>query len=163
MQFYRRLMESSGIEMSQRELLDEEHVVRHCSRQKQIRDQNEVLIGVSPAAFELRRERNETYLSATWLEHCGAASPANLRGVKQLLIASGFDLAPKTALVACNAGRIRGCGSERSAKLRVRHEPSRSNPAYSAIRGLPLDNSDLRLLQLLATVSVVACVEVRQL
>jgi hypothetical protein len=62
----------------------------------------------------------------------------------------GFDAKKSDALLLCRVDRIREVGRSKSCKLRVRLEPSNQNAHYSVVRGLPMDNSDLVLLSLLA-------------
>ena len=50
-------------------LEDDHHVIRLCSRQKQATDEQGKVIGVNPSFFELKKDRNESYLSCSWLEY----------------------------------------------------------------------------------------------
>lgn len=149
--------------MAQRDLLDVEHVVRQCSRQRQVRDEHDTLLGVTYFAFELRTAKQESYLSLAWLEHFGLDRVVSLKEICAMWTAAERKVAPKDALAICNVGVVRHCGSQNSCKLRVRHEPKEMLPAYAVIRGLPLDNSDRRLLEMLAAEAVVDAVEVRSL
>lgn len=148
-------MLSDGI-VKQRKLEDHEHFVRFCSRQKQIRDADDRLMGVTWAAFALRPEIDETYLSGGLLEFIAGDRDEQVRSVLDVTRKSNLVVTSKHAMALCNVASLQGCAATRSRKLRIIHEPNKSNPAYSAVRGLPLDNSDLELLSLIAADSVVA-------
>ena len=140
--------------MKQRDFLADEHFVRCCSRQKQIRDEHGVLQGVTWQAFALRVERSETYLSGALLEHINGSQSEQLASTVKNLKTTGLSIKPNHALALCNANSIKDCGLQRTRKLRVRHEPKKTSLSYAAIRGLPIDNSDSELLELLAAQSV---------
>jgi hypothetical protein len=139
-----------------RDLADNEHFVRRCSRQKQIRNKEGEIIGISWEAFALRIEINETYLSGAFLEHHNGSREEQLKECVRSMRATGLPILPQHVLAACNAGAVRGCGEQRSRTLRVRHEPNKKNRAYATIRELPLDNADAELLEILAAESVVS-------
>ncbi|MBZ0215439.1 MAG: hypothetical protein K8F25_02700 [Fimbriimonadaceae bacterium] len=137
-------------------MADHEHFVRFCSRQKQIRDAEDRLIGVTWEAFTLRPERNETYLSGGLLEFVAGDREEQVRSVLEATRNSPFIVTPKHAMALCNVGSLQACAKTRDRKLRIIHEPNKFNAAYSAVRGLPLDNSDMELLSLIAADSVAA-------
>ena len=155
-------MARSGIKMIQRDLRDEESVVRQCSRQKQVVGEDGAILGVTADAFKLRVDIAEEYQSTAWLEYSNGTTDERLRQIVELW-RSERSVRGNCAMVICNAGRIRVCGQRRSCNLRVRHEPKRTNKAYSTIRRLPYDNSDLELLELLAADAVVAIKLIREL
>jgi hypothetical protein len=69
---------------------------------------------------------------------------------------------PKDALVRLKVGKIKQQGTRRSRALRVTHEPTKTSPGYSAIRGLPIRH-DGELCALLANLAVVEVTEIRAL
>ena len=143
--------------MAQRDFRDDEHFVRLCSRQKQIRDEDGKILGVTWEAFSLRTEINEDYLSGALLEHFEGTQKEQAVAAVEAMKSAGLIFSDKHAVALCLAGSIRGCAAKQKRKLRVRHEPNKKNAAYSKVRGLPLDNSDNELLSLLAADSVVSC------
>lgn len=143
--------------VKQRDLTDEEHFVRLCSRQKQIRDEDGKLLGVTWEAFSLRVDRNETYLSGALLECFAGDQATQMKAVLKAMGAGGLKFGDNHAVALCEAGVMRKCGDQQKRRLRVRHEPKKANSSYSAVRGLPADNSDTELLSLLAAESLVSC------
>lgn len=137
-----------------REFTDEEHFVRSCSVQKQIRDADGNVLGVTWSAFELREKDNETYLSGSLLEHFPGTYADRLKDTLAAMRAIGLIISHKHVLAVCPAKKVRDCGLQQKTKLRVTHEQNKRKPAYSAIRRLPLDNSDRKLLELLASDAV---------
>ena len=143
--------------MAQRDFRDEEHFVRLCSRQKQIRESDGTLRGVTWEAFSLRTKIKEDYLSGALLEHFQGTQREQAVAAVEAMKSAGVVFSDKHAVALCLAGSIRRCATKQERKLRVRHEPNKKNAAYSKVRGLPLDNSDNELLSLLAADSVVSC------
>ena len=143
--------------MAQRDFRDDEHFVRLCSRQKQIREHDGTLRGVTWEAFSLRTNIKEDYLSGALLEHFQGTQREQAVAAVEAMKSAGMVFSDKHAVAVCSAGSIRGCGTKQKRKLRVRHEPNKKNASYSKVRGLPLDNSDNELLSLLAADSVVSC------
>jgi hypothetical protein len=141
---------------------DDHHVVRHCKKKLTIRDQG-VIIGVFPEAFQLRpataTREQETYLSAVYFEYFAGDDTAKL---KACCAAITMELLPRDCLMKLCVGTIKEQGRKRKMALRVTHEPYDQNPAYSAIRGLPLKGDD-ELANLLATVAVLETTEVAAL
>ena len=149
--------------MAQRDFRDDEHFVRLCSRQKQIREDDGTLLGVTWEAFSLRTKIRENYLSGAMLEHFQGTPRKQAAAAVEAMKSAGMVFSDKHAVAVCLAGSIRGCATKQKCTLRVRHEPNKKNAAYSAVRGLSLDNSDLELLSLLAADSVVSCTYVIEL
>jgi hypothetical protein len=136
-----------------RRIYDEEHVVRRCWRQGIDRDRVTGQIrGIHPAVMKLRPEINETYLSLSLLEHCPGTEIDRLRAILALLKRkmphSNFDA--ESGLAIMNALRVRMIGRARNHTLSLRYTPSKKDPAYSRLSGLPYDNSDMLLLAELA-------------
>jgi len=133
-------------------IADEHHVVRRCAYQVIERDSvTRAVIGLFPAAFRLRQEQNESYLSANWLEQCDGTKLQRLKIIVaiQRQKAKG-NLSPQSGVAILNAGRIREIGVAQRRALAVRHTPNRDDPSYARVSGLPLDNSDDLLLANLA-------------
>jgi hypothetical protein len=144
--------------VAQRDFRDEEHFVRMCSRQKQIRDADGALLGVTWTAFSHRTEINEDDLSGALLECFSGTQKQQVIKAVEAMKNAGLVISDKHAVALCLAKSIRECGTKHKRNLRVRHEPNKKNASYSKIRGLPLDNSDHELLSLLAVDSVVSCI-----
>jgi hypothetical protein len=134
--------------MATKYLPDEDHVVRHVNSQLLIRDNADRVIGCFPQAFELKP--GEAYLSASWLEFFPgtteqrkAAVIAAIAAARTVKAAHGFAFG--------NVGDVKEACATYGMKIRVIHEPEKTNPnpAYTAIRNYRSD--DLELLQLLAS------------
>lgn len=152
--------------MGVRPLTDDDHVVRHCPQRHLIIENGEVL-GVFADAFSLRPAKGdrpaETYLSTTWLEFFGSVPRREqLRQTAACLRAAGREVKGSHGLAVCSVRAIIAAGAQRSSKLRVLYEPIAENPAYSAIRGLPPDNRDIELLELLARDACAEVATIRQ-
>lgn len=126
---------------------DGEHIARYCGFQKLV---HEPALSVTPAAFELRHGVGETYLSVNHCEHHAGVRLGQLRGILNDLDAKGFKVAKSGALAVVDAKVIRDCGAVRSRDLRVRRRHHEKDRSYASIDGMPVDNSDKDLLDLLA-------------
>lgn len=138
---------TDGSQMPPTPLPQDDHIVRYAKKRVLIRDDDENVVGVFPAAFELRD--GETYLSVTWLEFFSREYGQGLIEAagairRQLTVRprDGFTTGPVSAArEMCDRCNVR---------VRILHEPVLpENEGHSAWRGLPRDNSDL--LDLLAT------------
>jgi hypothetical protein len=136
---------------------DDHHVVRHCKNRLIIRESDEIK-GVFPEAFHLRpatqSRRQETYLSAIYYEHFAAQG-------RMKACCAALPLTPKDkdGLMRLSVKGIKEQGARKSITIRVTHEPTKTCAAYSAIRGLPIDNDD-ELAGLLATLALIETVQV---
>ncbi len=65
----------------------------------------------------------------------------------------------KDGLMRLNVKSIKEQGTKKNVTIRVTHEPKRTCAAYSAIRGLPIDN-DNELAGLLATLALIETIQV---
>lgn len=140
--------------LPQRDVLDEEHVVRCCSRQKQVVSEDGTILGVTSETFSLR-PNDKGYLSVALFESISGNTATRLAHICNQWDKSGFRYNRKSAVMAiCNAGDIRNCGQKRGHSLRVVHEPTSLNDAYAAVRRLPRDNTDIELLEMLAAEAV---------
>ena len=141
---------------------DEHHVARYCSSSRlQIVDG--VIRGIFPQAFELRVERQETTLSTNYLEHRSGNRDEQLQGIMQDMAGKGVEPRRTGAFGVMHVGKTIQCGIDRSRALHVYRQKHDQDPSYATIRGLPLDNSDIELLNLLATVACVECVPIARL
>lgn len=127
-------------------LPDEDHIVRHVSSQLIERD-GDVVLGVFPQAFALRD--GEPYLSASWLEFHQGSKQDRMKKVA-MAISAGRSVKPRHGFVCGNVGEIKDACLSFGMKIRVLHEPNKSNPdpAYTAVRRFQSD--DMELLELLA-------------
>lgn len=139
--------------MVHRELMDAEHWVRHCSRQRIIYDQLGNALGITYQAFVLRTERQETYLSGAHFEHVNGTTKDRLRELLRILRQT-LKIGQNDGMAICNAGSVRRIGTSKSVLLRLRLTPNRWNAAYSKLSGLPVDNSNVELLEMLAASGV---------
>ena len=110
------------------------------------RDENDVIVGVLPTAFELRT--NEDYLSVTWIQHfggdlCDQVTEA-VRATRQSMTCS-----PKSCYGLSSSAEIRSVATKTAMKVRMLVEPTVENPAHVAVR--QLDFSSFLLRQYLAS------------
>ena len=133
--------------MATKYLPDTDHVVRHINSQLLIRDGDQV-IGCFPQAFELKP--GERYLSASWLEFFSGSNEER-RSAVIAAIASARAVKPSHGFAFGNVGEVKDACVMFGVKVRVIHEPDKSNPnpAYTAIRNFKSD--EIELLQLLAS------------
>lgn len=121
-------------------LADEHHVIRYAPWSKLRKDEDENVHGLLPQALELRP--GEEYLSVTWIEFFeGEPHEQYLCAVSTLR--SSIDTRPKGAMAKANVGKMRDICRQRSAPIRIVHEPEDPNEAHAAIRRVPFDNMDL--------------------
>jgi len=101
--------------------------------------------------MRLRQEIRETYLSTNWLEYHEDDKLACLRSIVAIHRAKAKGrLSPNSGVAVLKAEQIRDIGSAHDRKLSVRHTPTKNDPSYSRVSGLPLDNSNELLLAALA-------------
>jgi hypothetical protein len=119
------------------------HVARYVPKKLQVRDENDLLLGVFPDAFALNENKGgqpERWLSTTWMEFFSHAvnRPEMAACVAEAMRATGFSLTKSGALaVLCVGPMINAAANRHKLKLRVLHEPSRSrgNPGYAPVHG----------------------------
>ena len=132
----------------------EHHVVRRCGHQVIERDAvTQEVKGLFPAAMRLRTYINprETYLSTNWLEQCDGTKAERLKVVVAVHRAKAKSpLSLKSGVAILNAGKVLEIGVAHRRGLAVRHTPTATDPSYSRVSGLPLDNSDDALIASLA-------------
>ena len=131
-------------------LASDNRIARWCGHQKLDRDPvTHSVRGIIPQALELRLHLNESYISASWLEFHSGDDLSRLRKVAAVYRADGRRLGPNGGFALLNVGAILDAGTARSRELRVTNRPSRADPAYAKVEGLPQDNSDMVLLSML--------------
>ena len=136
-----------------------DHVARYCNPQLVIRDpKTQAIIGLFPQAFELREKIKETYLSTHWMESFAEVVDAQFKRVVAALRKKHPSVRPLGAFARLNAGLIVQAGAARKLSIRIRDRSNPNDPGYSGIFGMPLDNSDLEFLALLANE---CCIEIR--
>ena len=133
--------------MATKYLPDEDRVVRHVNSQLLIRDAADRVIGCFPQAFELKPA--EKYLSASWLEFFpGNRDQRTATTIKAMTAAR--TVKPSHGFAFGNVGEVKKACASLDLKIRIIHEPAKTNPnpAYTAVRNYRSD--ELELLQLLA-------------
>jgi hypothetical protein len=145
-------MQMIGI-VKQRDFKPDEHFVRLCSIQKQIRNLAGDVVAVTRDAFALRSNKFEDYISGACQEAFANESRDGLHEACNSILEGFSENAQQkrhtyVAYVTC-ADEIIEAGNQRKLSLRVRLEPKKTSAGYSAVRRLPLDNSDIELLQML--------------
>ena len=127
------------------------HVARHVGRSKlEVCPDTHAVLGVLRSAFELREARNERDLSVNHLEHYAGDATTQLTALKDDRLANGFDIRKGTVFAVVNVGAIVEAGKSSDASIAVYKASSLKNPSHAVIRGLPSDNSNVRLLEALA-------------
>jgi len=119
--------------MAPQKLPDGSHIARHCGHQK-VHFQKGV---VFPEAFALQ-EKDDGYLSASWLEFFAGDETERLRATANSMRQAGRKLGPNSALTLLSADRVRTSARElHNTPLRTLHEPEPlpGNPAYAVVRG----------------------------
>jgi hypothetical protein len=143
--------------VKQRSFDPDEHFVRLCSRQKQIRDENDLVVGVTWEAFALRKAINENYVSGACKEVFQTKENNGLEAAFDSILGGFSPEAQKKRssyiAVVIKCKDVLDAGKTRERTLRVRLEPNVKNAGYAALRRLPPDNTDTELLQLLASIS----------
>jgi hypothetical protein len=131
-------------------IADEHHVVRRCGHQV-IEWEGDTPVGLYPWSMMLRKT-DEGYLSANWLEHCPGTKIERLRVIVDIhrRKSRSKKLSPKSGVAVLNSGRISAIARECGHQTSIRYTPSKEDPSYSRISGLPLDNSDMILIGMLA-------------
>ena len=140
---------------------DTDHVVRHINSQLLIRDeaeQTKPVIGCFPQAFELRPA--EQYLSASWLEFFPGSKHDRIVSVVGG-VAKARTVKPSHGFALGNVAKVKRACASFGLRIRVIHEPNKSNPnpAYTAIRNYRSD--DIELLELLASEAWSEVIEAR--
>lgn len=120
-----------------------------------MRDEFGELLGVAPQAFALRPEKRENYLSTSFFEFIDGSTNERLKFIREIWIKLNLGVKPEVGMAICKVEQIKGAGIDRKTPLTVRLEGTNINPSYTKVFGLPLDNSDQTLLELLAADSVV--------
>ena len=131
------------------QLHDEHHFVRYVPQARLLRDQNDVVVGALPSAFELRP--NEESLSGSWLEYFEGEFDAQVVACVQCNRRSDTLVVRKSsAFLVGNVRKIKEIGIQQTAgrALRLVFSPSQNNVAHSSIQKLPRD--DFALFDLLA-------------
>lgn len=138
------------------------HLAKQCNPQRVIRNiETEAIEGIWSNVFELRPEKNESYISTYCMEAFGQNIDIQYKeSVKSLRTIRKFTLKPKGAIARLNVGLIKIVGKERNHNLKVKDKSSKINPGYAGIYGMPKNNSDTLLLDLLAQK---CCVEFRSI
>ena len=135
------------------------HVARYCNTQLVDRDPETLVFrGIFPQAFALR-ENDRGYLSVSWFEKFAGGNNSKLKGVIGALRGYMKEVRPKAAIAVLNVGFIVNTGTRLGHPIRVRDKTSKSKPQYAGIEGMPLNNSDGELLEILSSV---ACIHKRE-
>ncbi len=92
------------------------------------------------------------------MESFAAVVDAQFKRVVAALRKKHPNVRPLGAFARLNAGLVVQAGAERGLSIRIRDRSVPNDPGYSGIYGMPLDNSDLEFLALLANE---CCIEVR--
>ena len=130
-------------------LNDEHTIVRYVKPSQVMTDENEEVVGVFPAAYELREE--EPFLSLSWLEHFDMKN-----GDPQIQMENSFSLKlSKNAVLATHKlGKFSAYCEKFGSKVRILHEPELGgNLSHVAVRQYPRENT--KLFAVLAHVSTV--------
>jgi hypothetical protein len=119
------------------------HVLRHC-RQRDLKEENGVIRGVFPHAFE----PDDDGISVTWMEYFGG-SPAEQLVAARAAMDRGRKLRVSNRLAKLNVGAILAASNAIKRTLSVIHDPieqplEKENLGHSLIQGIGNDDDDLR-------------------
>ena len=124
------------------------HVVRYVPKGLLRRDADLNVIGVQPQAFQLRWEKKkeavEEYLSAAWPEFYGTSMQEALQQIATCLQTKGMA-GPDSGLAVGVVEQVKEvcANSKPAAKIRIVHEHKDWSPSYTAVRQVPVGNSDV--------------------
>ncbi len=110
-------------------LPDADHVMRHVSHSKQMRDANDNVVGFLPAAFEHRE--GEASLSMMWLEFYGGTHPENVAACKASLLASRRG--GKALFGVAEVSKTKIIAKHNNKPVRIVFAPSADLPSHSAV------------------------------
>lgn len=127
-------------------LPDQDHVIRHVSSSKLLRDGDGKILGFLPQAFALRP--TEVSLSVNWLAFFDGDHSTRTEKTIQELRTSQV-IRKKSAFGIGNVGNIKEVCKTNRAVVKIVYSPRGHIPSHSEIRDLPRDH--LLLLQALAT------------
>ena len=133
---------------------DEDHVMRHVSYKRLLKDENGNAIGgFLPEAFELKE--GERGLSVNWMEYFKGTYQENIVASIQKF-RDTRDIKKSSAFGIGNVRKIRDiCADFGADKVRVVLDEEANNKSHSIIIRLPRDN--MSLLESLAVNSFVEC------
>ncbi|MDL2405198.1 hypothetical protein PY650_05925 [Rhizobium calliandrae] len=124
--------------MGEKPIVDAHHVLRHCPRNRTIRD-GKTVVGVHPRLFTLRTEINETYLSSSYIEFFDGTAQQQIGAAAR---AMPLKIGKDDYFVKLNVGTMRALGTKHKLAVKVTHvNSSKKNPAYAMIKGTPKDPS----------------------
>jgi hypothetical protein len=139
-------------QVRRKNLPDADRVARRCGNQRLITDpETGAVCGIIPQALRLRTEQNEKYLSTSWFEFHNGSDWDRLKEILAVYRGGGDNPGPNSAIALLEVGKIIAAGAARSHAIRVTHRPNSRDPAYTPVEGLPLDNSDQLLLEMLCS------------
>lgn len=126
------------------DLPDQDNVARFVSKNKLIKDDDGVVVGLFPQAFELRDSEND--LSVNWLEYFNNGDELQ----NLIAVVKDFRLIfnPKNgAFAVANVGEIKKVALQRGFKyVKVVHSPVKpGNLSHSSVIRLPRNDNDLML------------------
>lgn len=110
-------------------LPDADHLMRHVSHSKQMRDADDNVVGFLPAAFEHRE--GEPSLSMNWLEFYRGAHSANVAACKANLRASRGG--GKAIFGVAEVGKTKIIAKHNNKPVRIVFAPSADLPSHCAV------------------------------
>lgn len=125
-------------------LSDDQHLARHCPKNRLVTQGDEFVI--LPQAFALRP--NEAYLSAAWVEYFEGTKKQRVKCILDL-IRTKRTVSQKDGFALGHIGEIKATCSDFGMKIRVNHKPNGWNAAYATVNDYKSENQEL--LFLLAT------------
>jgi hypothetical protein len=134
--------------MAYKPIVDEHHVVRHCKKRNLV-VRDDKIVDIFPEAFLLREDKDETYLSANYVEYFAGSRDVQ---IKSCLSDLHITPKPKDGLMRLNVGEMKSAGLRQNVKLQVLHKGGTSS-SYSGIFGMPRDPQDRVLASLLASLA----------
>lgn len=131
-----------------KDIADDHHVVRWVPKTLLAHDESERVVGFHPYAFQLKTDRGEPYLSASWAEYFKQDLISNVLSAARGMVPI-VNVRKSGAFAVGRAGKIREAAQKTSGlAVRVHWAGTTKQPAYAHVYDIPPD--DLALLSALA-------------
>lgn len=126
-------------------------VARHLGRSHLETDPDTgVVIGVFNTSFLLKVKAAEKEASVNHLQYFAGDTLAQMKAIKADMVASGYTVGKQSAYAVVKVGLIEECGNRCDVALAAYKRPLDGNSSHAGVRGLPLDNANLDVLEELA-------------
>lgn len=108
------------------------------------------VIGVFNTSFLLKVKTAEKEASVNHLQHFTGDTLAQMKAIKADMVASGYTVGNRSAYAVVKVEQLEECGNRCDLALAAYKRPLKGNSSHAGVRGLPLDNANLDVLEELA-------------